>query len=190
MANMLQGQNIEDENSHMYSVQQVSRYPRAGAVWVGGQHPGLDTSRLPTVETASEEPGTGLGVGGGSYCTLGGSDPSVQSRIMKGTRSVSRGLHAGPVRDVCMVCVCKVWTRSCHQDRVNTHPPSRAESSLRAAAPKGPRGEESWEQVHEDPSHIVGAAADSQLARLLLNPLTTAFSMLSRLRPAKLMNLL
>ena len=64
MANMLQGQNIEDENSHTCSVQQVSRYPRAGAVWVGGQHPRLSTSRLPTVETASEEPGTGLGVGG------------------------------------------------------------------------------------------------------------------------------
>lgn len=108
MANMLQGQNIEDENSHTCSVQQVSRYPRAGAVWVGGQHPRLGTSRLPTVETASEEPGTGLVVGGGSYCALGGSDPSVQSRVMKGTCSVSQGPHAGVVRDVCMMCVCKV----------------------------------------------------------------------------------
>lgn len=59
-----------------------------------------------------------------------------------------------------------------------------------AAAPKGPPGEESWQQVHEDPSHKVGAAADSWLGHLLPNPLTTAFSMLSRLRPAELMNLL
>lgn len=70
-----------------------------------------------------------------------------------------------------------------------TPPPPGQRAPHGAAAPAGPWGGGSWQQVHEDPSHKVGAAADSLLGHLLPNPKQLP-SMLSRLSQMELMNLL
>ena len=190
MANMLQGQNIEDETSHTCSVQQVRRYPRAGAVWVGGQHPRLGTSRLPTVETASEEPGTGLGVGG--------------RQLLCPRRLRSECIKQDHERN--MLCLpgtsCRCSERCVHDvymQGVNSQlPPGQwltpillpgQRDPYRAAAPKGPRGEESWEQVHEDPSPKWEQRLIPGWGTFYQTPFTASL-ILSGLRPVELTNLL